>query len=175
MILGLLSSHGPSHGHLIRRTAEQTDVGKWGGVNVGALYRELNQLEKEGLIEPLRVEQVGKRPERTVYSITEAGRQEFRRLREQAIGEIHFGVDPFQVALLFGRTEDPDELNRLLEKRKQALQALIESIKADCADLVATKRIGPLDEALFRRRVLQLEAELNWHAELTELLNRQEN
>jgi DNA-binding PadR family transcriptional regulator len=172
MILGLLSSHGPSHGHLIRRTAEQTDVGKWGGVNVGALYRELGQLEKKGLVEPLRVEQVGKRPERTVYSITKAGREEFRRLREEAIGQIHFGVDPFQVALLFGRTEDPDELDRLLEKRMQALRTTIEYVKADCAELVVAKRIGPLDEALFRRRILQLVAELNWHAELAELLKR---
>ncbi|MBN9388519.1 MAG: PadR family transcriptional regulator [Chloroflexi bacterium] len=171
MILGLLASHGPSHGHQLRRTAEQTDVGKWGGVNVGALYRELGQLEKEGLIEPLRTEQVGKRPERTVYSITEAGRQEFGRLREQAIGELHFGVDPFQVALLFGRTEDRAELQRLLDKRKQVIEATIGYIKAESAELEEAQRIGPLDVALFRRRIMQLETELSWHSELDRLLN----
>ena len=31
MVLGLLASHGPHHGHQVRRDAEQTNVGNWGG------------------------------------------------------------------------------------------------------------------------------------------------
>ena len=72
MVLGVLAQHGPRHGHEIRRTAEITNVGEWGGVSVGALYRELRLMEAEGLVEPVRTEQVGRRPARTVYSITGA-------------------------------------------------------------------------------------------------------
>ena len=43
MALGILARSGPSHGHHIRRVAELTDVGEWGGVSVGALYRELDR------------------------------------------------------------------------------------------------------------------------------------
>src|ERR1700729_3535826 len=98
MVLGLLA-HGPRHGHQIRRDAEQTNVGNWGGVSVGALYRELRLMEGEDLVEPLRTEQVGRRPARTVYEITGEGRIELQSLREQAIKPTGFGPDALGVAL----------------------------------------------------------------------------
>ncbi len=59
MVLATLARHGPRHGHEIRRLAEVTNVGEWGGVSVGALYRELRTMEGEGLVDPVRTEQVG--------------------------------------------------------------------------------------------------------------------
>jgi hypothetical protein len=38
MALGTLARYGPQHGHQIRRLADVTNVGEWGGVSVGALY-----------------------------------------------------------------------------------------------------------------------------------------
>ena len=73
MILGLLAERGPMHGHQIRRTAELTNAEVWGGITGGALYAELRKLGGEGLIEAIREEQVGRRPARTVYQITEEG------------------------------------------------------------------------------------------------------
>jgi len=46
MALGILARSGPSHGHHIRRVADVTNVGEWGGVSVGALYRELRAMER---------------------------------------------------------------------------------------------------------------------------------
>src|SRR3984957_8013097 len=101
MALGILARSGPSHGHHIRRVADLTDVGEWGGVSVGALYRELRAMEREGLIEAARTEKVGNRPERTVYEITDEGRLELTTLREQAIKPLEFGPNPLGVALMF--------------------------------------------------------------------------
>ena len=92
MALGTLARHGPLHGHQIRRVAEVTNVGEWGGVTVGALYRELRAMEREGLVEAVRTEQVGDRPERTVYEITDEGRLELQTLREQAIKPAGFAA-----------------------------------------------------------------------------------
>src|SRR4051794_12299295 len=111
MVLGLLASHGPRHGHQVRRDAERTNVGNWGGVSVGALYREIRQMEREGLLEPVRTEQVGRRPARTVYRITDAGGRELHALRGQAIRDLRFCPDAFGVALVFGRTWDRSELS----------------------------------------------------------------
>ncbi len=169
MVLGLLA-HGPRHGHQIRRDAEQTNVGNWGGVSVGALYRELREMEGEGLVEPLRTEQVGRRPARTVYQISDEGRRELRILRERAIRELHFGPDAFGVALLFGRTWDRTELIGLLRARRQALANALEGVKAECTHLEARGAIGPIDVSLFRRRAMQLEAELRWHDEFEPVL-----
>src|ERR1700742_863200 len=101
MALGILARSGPTHGHHIRRVAEVTSVGEWGGVSVGALYRELRSMEREGLIEAARTEKVGNRPERTVYAITSEGQLELTTLREQAIRLMEYGPDPVGVALLF--------------------------------------------------------------------------
>lgn len=46
--LGTLARYGPQHGHRIRRLADLTDVGEWGGVSVGALYRERDRLVISG-------------------------------------------------------------------------------------------------------------------------------
>jgi DNA-binding PadR family transcriptional regulator len=73
MILGLLAERGPMHGHQIRRSAELTNAEVWGGITGGALYAELRRLDAEGLVEAVRAEQMGRRPARTVFEITEEG------------------------------------------------------------------------------------------------------
>src|SRR5438309_6396950 len=101
MVLGLLRTTGPMHGHQIRRMAEMNSVEAWGGVSVGSLYRELHRMEEEGLVQPVRSEQVGRRPARTIYSITDEGGRELRILREQALTDSRKrSVDPVGVALL---------------------------------------------------------------------------
>src|SRR3954447_1006800 len=162
MVLGLLASHGPRHGHQIRRDAEQANVGNWGGVNIGALYRELRLLEKEGLVEPVRTEQIGRRPARTVYAITDAGCRELQSLRERAITGLHIGPDAFGVALVFGRNWRSVNLTELLRARQQTLTAAAQGVSAECDGLQAEGKIDPLDVAMFRRRGMQLEAELRW-------------
>src|SRR5215469_1846650 len=122
MVLGTLARYGPQHGHQIRRLAEVTNVGEWGGVSVGALYRELRSMEREGLVEELRTEKVGRRPARTVYAITPDGHLELATLREQAIRPIWWGQDPLGVALTFSADAlEPGELRQTLRARREKL------------------------------------------------------
>ena len=108
MALGVLARSGPSHGHHIRRVADVTNVGEWGGVSVGALYRELRAMEREGLVEAARTEKVGNRPERTVYAITAEGQLELTTLREQAIRPLGLGARPARRgAAVRGRRDGP--------------------------------------------------------------------
>src|ERR1700753_3835168 len=101
MALGVLAQGGPAHGHHIRRIADVTNVGEWGGVSVGALYRELRAMEREGLVEAARTEKVGNRPERTVYAITAEGQLGLTNLRGAGVQALGAGPDPLGVALLF--------------------------------------------------------------------------
>ena len=165
MVLGLLASQGARHGHQIRREAEQTNVSNWGGVSVGALYREIGRMAEEGLVEPVRTEQVGLRPTRTVYRITDAGLRNLGLLREEAIRELQFGPDAFGVALLFGRTWAKAELLRLLAERRSKLAGALAGIRAEGSRLRLEGKIGPLDSLMFRRREMQIEAELRWYEE----------
>ena len=167
MALGTLARYGPQHGHQIRRLAELTNVGEWGGVSVGALYRELRAMEREGLVEALRTEKVGKRPERTVYEITGDGQLELTALREQAIRPLQPGPDPLGVALTFAADGmDRQELRQMLRARRERLVIGGAEVAADLERLQAKGLIDMLQAAIMRRVVLTIETEVGWHDEL---------
>jgi DNA-binding PadR family transcriptional regulator len=167
MALGILARNGPSHGHHIRRVADLTNVGEWGGVSVGALYRELRTMEHEGLIEAQRTEKVGNRPERTVYAITAEGHLELTTLREQAIKPLVSGLDPVGVALLFAADGmKRDDLRRLLRTRREMLALAVEHVKADREQLIDSGHLDMFAAAGMRRTVLAMESEVRWHDEM---------
>jgi len=162
LILGSLDRHGPRHGHRIRRDAEQANVATWGGVSVGALYRELREMDGEGLIEAVRTETEGNRPARTVYDISEEGRRELAILREQALTELRQGPDAVSVALLFGGVGEKGVAVGLLRARRDSLQRELDGIAAERVHLVAEGRLGAVDAAVFRRGEHQRAAEIAW-------------
>jgi DNA-binding PadR family transcriptional regulator len=167
MALGILARNGPSHGHHIRRVADLTDVAEWGGVSVGALYRELRAMEREGLVEATRTEKVGNRPERTVYAITAEGQLELTTLREQAIKPLTSGPDSLGVALLFAADGmNPEDLRRTLRARREMLAIWVAEVRAEREGLIAKGYIDVLAAAVMQRAIMSAEAEIRWHDEL---------
>jgi len=167
MALGTLARYGPQHGHQIRRLAEVTNVSEWGGVSVGALYRELRAMEREGLVEQIRTEQVGRRPARTVYQITDEGRLELTMLREQAIRPLPEGPNPIGVALSFAADGmDPKQLRVLLRARRDRLAIAAAEIESERKRLTAAGYVDTLTAAIMRRGAMHFEAEVRWHDEL---------
>ena len=175
MALGTLARYGPQHGHQIRRLADLTNVGEWGGVSVGALYRELRAMEREGLVELVRTEQVGRRPARTVYEITADGRLELVTLRERAIRAAETGPDPLGVVLSFAVDDmDREELREALRNRRSRLAIAAAELAAERERLLAKGYIGPLSAAIMRRGVLHIETEVRWHDELDAQLSEED-
>ena len=162
LVLGALDRHGPRHGHRIRRAAEQANVASWGGVTVGALYREMRALDEEGLIAAVRTETEGRRPARTIYEITAEGRRELSILREQAIAEPKQAPDAVAVALAFGGVGERGVALPLLRARRDVLQREVKGIAAERARLVTEGVLGAVDVAVFRRGELLRAAEVAW-------------
>jgi DNA-binding PadR family transcriptional regulator len=68
---------------VMRARVKDRDMGiKW-----GSLYTVVQNLEKNGFVEPVDVTRQGARPERTVYRITEAGRRELVEWTRELIAE----------------------------------------------------------------------------------------
>jgi DNA-binding PadR family transcriptional regulator len=169
--LGTLARYGPQHGHQIRRLAEVTDVGEWGGVSVGALYRELRSMERECLVKTLRTEQVGRRPARTVYAITDEGRLELRNLRAHAIADINPGPNALGVALIFALDDiDRDELRDALRARRDRLVISGRELAAERERGVARGYLSPIVSAAMLRGAMHIETEVRWHDEIDALL-----
>ena len=108
----------------------------------------------EGLIEAIRTERVGRRPERTVYQITTEGRRELAVLRDRAIGRLQEGTDAVAAGLIFAGLSDPAALAGQRGMREGFLQPAV----------------SPLQASAFRRSELHMQAELAWHQECDELV-----
>ncbi len=172
MVLGTLARYGPKHGHEIRRLVEISNLSEWGGVSVGALYRDLRVMEGEGLVEAVRTEQVGRRPARTIYSITAAGQMELAMLRVRAIRTINWGPDDLGVALSFAATGmDRNELAHLLTARRDAYAAAARELAAIRELKLAQGYIDALTAETIRRGQLHAETEIRWLDELAKILN----
>lgn len=167
MVLGTLAKHGPTHGHQVRRLAEVTNVGEWGGVSVGALYRELRMLESEGLVETVRTERVGRRPARTVYAITKEGTLELGALRERALRSAEHGTNPLGVALTFAFDDAAAADIKAALAARRARIALAHAEMLDTRERgLARGFITEMDAAVMRRGLLHIEADLRWHDEI---------
>jgi DNA-binding PadR family transcriptional regulator len=164
MILGLLAERGPMHGHQIRRTGELTNAEVWGGITGGALYAELRRLQGDGLVRPIREEQVGRRPARTVFEITDEGRIELVVQREEALDALFPSADPVSLVLLFA-AGDPAELQVRLRARRQKVEAQLAAMTEERDRLTQLGVLPPQAISCFRRGELRLEAELLWHDE----------
>lgn len=162
MILGLLDANGPMHGYRVRAIAERTQAEGWAGVSLGSLHRELRTMEQAGLVDPVRSEKVANRPPRTIYRITDEGRQVLRQLREEAICSLDDAPDRLGVALMFGRIGDAETLTKLLETRHAALTTHRDAIREERLRLIGAGHITPFDAAMFVRHEMRITAELEW-------------
>jgi DNA-binding PadR family transcriptional regulator len=160
-VLGALARHGPMYGHQIRRDARIDRTELWSEVKPGSLYAALHRLQAEGLIEPVRTEQQGNWPARTVYAITAEGRRELRALRGEALREVALRPDPVDLALAVSTDLDEDTLRGYVSGRREAL--------ASRAAFFAHERERawpdqtPADDLIIEHAITRIEAELRWH------------
>jgi DNA-binding PadR family transcriptional regulator len=172
--LGLLAEHGARHGHQLRRDVENFKADEWAGVGAGSLHRELRQLAGQGLIEAVRTEQVGRWPPRTIYQITDEGRQELTVLREQAVARLAEVPDAMAVGLIFAAPQEPFLLGALLARHRQAVEEELRRLALErergLREGFLQPSLSPLEAAAFRRSELRAEAELTWHEECDQML-----
>lgn len=73
VVLSLLVEH-PMHPYEVTYHFRLRHLEDSVKARTGSLYHTFEQLQRKGLIEPAEVERAGRRPERTVYRITDEGR-----------------------------------------------------------------------------------------------------
>src|SRR5262245_37108578 len=66
----------PMHPYEMRRLIREWHKDDFLDLKRGSLYHAVDRLRKAGLIDPVETRREGKRPERTVYRLTEAGARE---------------------------------------------------------------------------------------------------
>jgi DNA-binding PadR family transcriptional regulator len=88
-----------------------------------SLYDTVERLVRVGFIEPVETSREGRRPERTVYSITDEGRQELRTWLRVLLSEPAREFPAYAAALAFILGLPKAEAIRMLERRVELVDA----------------------------------------------------
>lgn len=88
----------------------------------GSIYDTVGRLEQGGFIKALETSREGRRPERTVYAITETGRDEITAWLRELLAEPVNEYPQFGAALAFFAALGKDEILRLLKLRVALLE-----------------------------------------------------
>ncbi len=164
LILGVLQFKSPAHGYEIRRELESWHAEHWAHIAYGSIYFALNKMADEGLVAAVRTDQVGKRPARTLYTITDVGKEEFQRLLRDYWWDRKPFIDPFQVALTFMNQLPREELLLALRYRADRIRAFLNAFQLRTAHIYSPDTPRHILEN-FRLAIAHEEAELRWTEE----------
>jgi DNA-binding PadR family transcriptional regulator len=117
----------PMHPYEIAQTLRQQGKDTSTKINYGSLYTVVQNLQKHGFVEVTDVQRQGNRPERTVYGLTEAGREEMTEWLSDLIAVPAKEYPIFETALSLMGALPPDEVVRLLEERLSSLEVQVAS------------------------------------------------
>jgi DNA-binding PadR family transcriptional regulator len=160
-VLAMLN-YQPLHPYGIQRLLKQW--GKDQVVNVGqraGLYRTIERLLGAGLIEVRETGRDQQYPERTLYQVTEAGRDAAHSWLEEMLAEPKQEFPQFPAALSNLLMLMPDEAQQVLEQRADALEATLAELRSGLAEEAASglPRVAMLESEYL---AVVTEAELSW-------------
>lgn len=95
----------------------------------GSLYTVVQNLAKHGFLEEVESSRQGRRPERTVYQITEAGRAELVDWARELLSVPQREFPRFRAGLSVLAVLAPDEVADLLRQRLTTLEAEIAALR----------------------------------------------
>jgi DNA-binding PadR family transcriptional regulator len=116
------------HPYEMQRVIRERGKDEFLDLKRGSLYHAVERLERACLIEPLETSREGKRPERTVYRITEAGVDQLLEWMCELIARPGGEINDFVAAIAHLPHLRPGEAADLLEVRAAFLKAEIAAI-----------------------------------------------
>ena len=161
LVLGVVRLFQPVHGYEVRRELVSWHVEEWASLAPGSIYNALKTLSKEKLIETAGTSQVGGRPERTQYRITERGEQELSEILRDQLWTPRMPVDPLIAVVSMMGFIKRDELIAALEARAAMIHGSIAHSK------YAIDAIDDVDTPAHVKEMLRLinarvASELDW-------------
>ncbi|WP_395725934.1 PadR family transcriptional regulator [Nakamurella sp.] len=161
MVLVLLAE-APMHPYEMQRVMQAR--GKDGVVRVqrGSLYPAVERLAAAGLIEPVETEREGRRPERTVYRITEDGRETAELWLTAMLRDVRNEFTEFPAALSFLPLLSAPEARAELTARLVALGKSIGALRSVTDGLMERFALPRLFLIESEYQLAMLEAEYAW-------------
>ena len=173
LVLGVVRIFQPVHGYDVRRELLSWRVDQWANVAPGSIYNALKSMTRDALLEIVGTDQVGGRPERTTYRLTNEGENEFQALLREALWRVRPPVDPLMPALCFMPVLKREELIAALKNRIPQISGQLEHVEFALAELPNPGTPEHVKE-LYRLSAARLAAEIPWAEALIQRLERGE-
>jgi DNA-binding PadR family transcriptional regulator len=143
-ILTLLNER-PMHPYEMKVLMEERGHGEVIKLKGGSLYDTVDRLEKLGFIKSREPSREGRRPERTVYALTDPGRDEVQAWMRELIAVPVNEFPRFTAALAFLlNLRNKDEVVQLLQRRVTFLEAEIARMERMLESSRAQQHILPI-------------------------------
>lgn len=154
-LLGLLAA-APRHGYDLKTAFEELLGGSW-QLNIGQVYSTLARLERDGFV-CSRVVPQELVPDRKVYEITPAGRDELERwLDAPANGPVRLKDELFVKVLVQSMVKGSGARALIGRERRAHLETL-----SELAELQADDDLSPATRLIVEGAMLHVEADLQW-------------
>lgn len=160
VILGLLQRR-PMHGYEIKQEIER-GMGDWTDIAFGSIYFAIGKLAEEGSISESGQERVGNRPARTVFTITEKGRQEFLRLLREEWQTERRQYFPVDLAVYFMASLPKEEVHDYLVELCRKSEESLRTLESHAEALKVVPYIPPLAFVIVDHTRRHLLAERDW-------------
>ncbi|MFB9184627.1 PadR family transcriptional regulator [Dactylosporangium sucinum] len=160
-VLGLLQERDMHPYEMAVTLRERSKDGSF-KVNSGSLYDTVESLVRLGWIEPVETMRDGRRPERTVYGLTDAGRREFVVWVDELIRVPVAEFPKFVAAVSYLGALGPDGAADALAERAGHLERRIEEGRAALAATVGAGQVPRLFMIEVEYALHALAAELAW-------------
>ncbi len=130
-------------------------------LNHGSLYTVVDMLLRHGLIEAQSTAREGRRPERTVYRLTDPGRARFQGWLRELLRTPAKEYTQFAAGLAFAGAVGVDELRTLLEERAGRVEAELAEARG-ILEVLAAKGLPRLFTLESEHGMALRAAELEW-------------
>ncbi len=159
-ILELLDER-PMHPYEMASTMRVRHHDEFIRLNFGTLYHTVDVLERKGWILPIEREKEGRRPERTIYKLTESGQEVLTRTLGELLRKPTREYPQFVAGLMFMHHLAASEAASHLHERAASLDALVTKFEHVLAEL---HRQGLTRLALIEmeHKIAMLDAERKW-------------
>jgi DNA-binding PadR family transcriptional regulator len=165
-VLALLFER-PMHPYEMSTTLRQRTKEHSIKLNYGSLYSVVDSLTRHGFINPRETVREGRRPERTIYELTEAGQAELVDWMTEWIGVPEKEYTRFEAALSLLPTLPPEDVAALLKDRLMRLEVMAHQMRS-MREFAAAEGLPRLFVVEGEYELALLEAELNFVRQLIE-------
>jgi DNA-binding PadR family transcriptional regulator len=168
-ILELLNER-PMHPYELAATMRERHHDEFIRLNFGSLYHTVDSLERDGWIVTAEKEKEGNRPERTIYRLTDSGREVLLRVVSEIIAQPRREYPYFAAGLMFMHHLDAATAAQLLEQRAQALQAVITKLSHILDEVLAGghTRLALIE---LEHKIAMIGAERDWVRKIAKEIN----